>query len=793
MRTSSVIAIVGLAAGVVLALPGTVSSHPLVPTALVQASGPSPFTSCTADGGEPGVPAPNTELEPSLAVDPADPSRVVASFHQDRWSTGSNRGLVAASSFDGGTNWARLPVPGISSCSGATGRAIDPWVTFADGVALHVSMSEHREPMGTDLRQDMRIFANRSLDGGRSWSAPATLARQVDVVKTFDPVETLDKPSVTGDPTRGGYAYAVWVRFDRAANGGRELANQVELSRTTDAGASWEPGRVILPTSVIRFTIAHQIEVLPDGTLVDVFAGAGTSGKDATTGVYAMRSVDAGVTWSAPIRFAALVPAAVSDPETGQPVDTGALVPDVTVDPHGGALYAVWQDAASGRSAIAFSESRDGGRTWSRKTTVNRTPTNVGAGNQAAFTPSVAVMSDGSVAVAHYDLRENGGDPALDTSYWLVHCHPDPKRPCTDPLSWQETPVTDAPFDMRQAPLRRGAFFLADYNGLAAARDDLLTAFAATESDDRASIFARRLAPGPPADPVLAAAGDIACDPRSPDFNGGFGTANHCHHRAVSDLMLAMTDLDAVLPLGDQQYEEATLTQFSKSYDPTWGRLKSISHPTPGNHEYFTRDAKGYFDYFGPAAGPRDKGFYSFDLGDWHIISLNGNCGTNPGMPGDGIRSCAVGSEQERWLRADLAAHPAVCTLAYWHQPRFVSSTPDPRFPEPVIYDPFWRALYEAGADVVLAGHKHNYERFAPQTPGGTADPVSGLREFVVGTGGEELDGLRVSDVVRPTSEVRNGDAFGVLRMTLHAGSYDWEFVPEGGSGFRDSGSTSCH
>jgi calcineurin-like phosphoesterase family protein len=284
-------------------------------------------------------------------------------------------------------------------------------------------------------------------------------------------------------------------------------------------------------------------------------------------------------------------------------------------------------------------------------------------------------------------------------------------------------------------------------------------------------------AKGVATDPVIAAAGDIACDSADTKYNGGAGMVAACHMKATSDLLLEV-DPVAVLTLGDNQYEIGTLSEFQQSFDPTWGRLRSVIHPAIGNHEYGTPGASGYFVYFGTAAGDPGKGYYSYNIGTWHIIALNSNCSE--------VGGCGVGSPQELWLRADLAAHPAFCTLAYWHHPRFSSG----RYGNNPEYGAFWQDLYNAGADVVLVGHEHNYERFAPQDPNGLADPEHGIRQFIVGTGGKNFSQFVT---VQPNSEVRNSDTFGVLVMTLHPKSYDWRFIPETEKRFTDSGSASCH
>jgi len=282
--------------------------------------------------------------------------------------------------------------------------------------------------------------------------------------------------------------------------------------------------------------------------------------------------------------------------------------------------------------------------------------------------------------------------------------------------------------------------------------------------------------PATSGDPVIAAAGDIACDPSDGNFNAGAGSATACRELATSNILFS-SDLAAILPLGDDQYEDGTKWKFLQSYDPSWGRLNALAHPVPGNHEYLTQNAAGYFSYFGNIAGDPTKGYYSFDIGAWHIIALNSECTK--------IGGCGAGSPQEQWLRSDLTAHPATCTLAYWHRPRFSSGING----SDGSYGTLWSDLYNAGADVVLNGHDHDYERFAPQDPNQVATS-SGIREFVVGTGGAEHTPFVAQTA---NSQVFNADTFGVLKLTLHPTGYDWQFVPEAGGAFTDSGSGSCH
>ena len=267
-----------------------------------------------------------------------------------------------------------------------------------------------------------------------------------------------------------------------------------------------------------------------------------------------------------------------------------------------------------------------------------------------------------------------------------------------------------------------------------------------------------------PADPVLVGAGDIAyCD----EIAGAKGTAALLDHIEGT-----------VFTLGDNAYNKGTPEEFEKCYAPTWGRHKARTHPAPGNHEYGTKNAAGYFAYFGAAAGEPGKGYYSYDLGKWHVVVINSNCKK--------VGGCEKGSPQETWLREDLAAHPALCTVAMWHHPRFSSA----EHGDDRTMSDIWRTLIAAGADVVLSGHDHDYERFGPQDADGKPDPAHGIREFVVGTGGRELYKWEHIDT---NSEVRNDVTFGVLKLTLHPDSYDWQFIPAEGYTFTDAGTGTCH
>jgi hypothetical protein len=238
-----------------------------------------------------------------------------------------------------------------------------------------------------------------------------------------------------------------------------------------------------------------------------------------------------------------------------------------------------------------------------------------------------------------------------------------------------------------------------------------------------------------------------------------------------------------VFAAGDLAYEVGSAKDFKNCYDPAWGRFKDRTRPAMGNHEYGELTASAYFQYWGAQAGPPGKGFYSYDLGSWHIVVLNTNCGAK------NLGGCGTGSPEETWLKEDLAKHTDACIIAYGHHALFSSGVFKSHAVHPELKQ-LWRDLYAAHADLVLAGHEHSYERFAPQDPDGKADPQHGIREIVVGTGGRSLDLLGFA---APNSEVRDWSTYGVLKLTLDPGKYTWEFIPEESAAFRDSGGGVCH
>ena len=284
----------------------------------------------------------------------------------------------------------------------------------------------------------------------------------------------------------------------------------------------------------------------------------------------------------------------------------------------------------------------------------------------------------------------------------------------------------------------------------------------------------------------VAAVGDIACDPSNQFFHNGNGFRTKCRQKAVHDVITSWSPLDAFLMLGDGQYEVGQFGAWAASYDKTFGDLRPITYPAAGNHDYLgDLQGTGFFDYWnGPGqfsgpAGDRDKGYYSFDLGAWHVIMLNTNCSKAGG--------CFPGSRQERWLRSDLRSQPRPCTLAFWHQPLFTSGGEVPGKNAFGI----WRDLRTYGADLVLYGHEHDYERFRMQIETGASDPSGGIREIVVGTGGKNLEPF--GGPPAPGEIVRNNVTYGALNLKLKERSYTWRFQPIKGKTFRDSGSADCH
>ena len=476
--------------------------------ALVQVSGASQFALCTADNvaGQSGTNFPASEVEPWIDANPTNASNLVGIWQQDRWSNGGSRGLVAGVSTNGGAAWTSVVIPKITLCSGGTAanggnyqRATDPWVSFGpNGSVYQLALSFN------DSNFVHALLASKSSDGGVTWSDP------VVVLKDTAPTVFNDKQSITADPTNANFVYAVWDRLVfpnehanvKAAFRALGFRGPAWFARSTNGGNTWEPARMIFDPGQENQTIGNQIVVLPNGDLVDAFDliynfknAKGVRGLN----VALTRSTDKGVTWSRQIIVDKLGTIGVSDPETGEGVRTGDIIPDIAVDPSSGRLYAVWQDARFNgfqADAIAFSQSTDGGLTWSTPIKVNKTPTAVSIGNQQAFTASVHVAANGAVGVSYYDFRNNNTNPAtLPTDYFIVHCHPTTPTACASAANWtDELKLTAASFDMKKAPNAVG-FFTGDYEGLDSAGDNFFTFFSQPHGTDSSSVFFRRAGP----------------------------------------------------------------------------------------------------------------------------------------------------------------------------------------------------------------------------------------------------------------------------------------------------------
>jgi hypothetical protein len=456
------------AAGVVaLVLASTASAGPYTLSSTALASGPSPFTGCTADHAADQIAAgstlyPNSEPEPRADVNPTNPANIVGAYQQDRWNDGGGRGLVASWSKNGGATWHPVVIPGITRCSnGDFDRASDPWVSFApngDLYAISLTFDAFDTHNG--------ILVSKSTNGGESWGAPIPVAE--------DNTNGLDKQSITADPFDSNYVYAAWDRFlsppgfppsDQGRFHAQSYVQQAFFSRSTNGGVSWGPAQVLYNPGTHAGTIGSIINVLPDRTLVDGFVVFGDHKRTIRgANVADVRSMDLGATWSKKATLIAPVDPSFpgpTDPDHPNLIIRGGELPDFAVDRVSGKLYAVWDDdLPDGVDKVYFSQSSDGGLTWSDPVKINKTPTNIPTLDQSAFTPTVKVAADGTVGVTYYDFRNNTAAAGLTTDYWFVHCH----ATCTDPANWGETHVA-GPFDEEQAAYARG-YFLGDYEGM---------------------------------------------------------------------------------------------------------------------------------------------------------------------------------------------------------------------------------------------------------------------------------------------------------------------------------------
>jgi hypothetical protein len=492
------------------------SAGPFTPGDTVQVSGDSPIPQgCLGDQPGTGTNFFNSEVEPYVSVDPSNPLHMVGAWQQDRWSDGGSRGLVTAASFDGGQTWTLNADTKSSICTGGTmanggdyERASDPWTQIApDGTTYLMSLSVSTNPGGFGLHPNAMLVM-RSDDGGVTWDNPTTLKRDDDEGVLND------KNTMTADPLDADFAYAVWDRLvappgEPASPTGTENAvagkGPTWFARTTNGGDSWEPARVIFDPAANNQTIGNQIAVTGSGDLVNAFdLIRGAANPQGTRGfsIAVIRSEDKGDTWD---NHATIVDrhnsfqGIVIDPEdpntNTRRVRTGDILPEVATDLNSENVYLVWQDARFGpRSSVAFSQSEDGGETWSPTVKINQTPTDIPVGNQQAFTPMVRVSDDGTVTVTYYDFRNNTPDPDLRTDAFAIHCHA-VTDDCTDASSWtDEVRLTEESFDMRQAPFANG-WFVGDYVGLDTDGTNQFPFWSMPHDGDPSSVFVRALSP----------------------------------------------------------------------------------------------------------------------------------------------------------------------------------------------------------------------------------------------------------------------------------------------------------
>ena len=425
---------------------GTAPSTPPAPPGLVSAA--SAFTTTCAGVPNPGTLYVNAEVEPHIAINPANPNNLIGTWQQDRWSNGASQGIAVGVSFDAGATWASRPLA-VSRCGGGNAanggeyeRASDPWVTFSpNGIAYQLSLGVSGAQFEAGAISAMLV--SRSTDGGRSWANPVALIR--DGAPFLN-----DKNSITADATDSRYVYAVWDRVS-TDNRGPTL-----FARTTDGGTTWEPARVTYDPGVGNQTIGNIIAVLPDGSLINFFTQLNTAGASLAGSFAVMRSADKGLTWSTPITISSFLGIGTRDPETGAAIRDSGSLGQISVGPQG-QLYVVWQDARfsnGARDAIAFSRSIDGGSTWTAPLRVNADASVQG------LIPSVNARADGTIGVSYFDMRSNTVDPTtLLTDYWLATSR--------DGVNWTDRRIS-APFDLTLAPVARG-YFLGDYMGLTSA------------------------------------------------------------------------------------------------------------------------------------------------------------------------------------------------------------------------------------------------------------------------------------------------------------------------------------
>jgi hypothetical protein len=453
----------------------------------------------------------NSETEPQLTVDPRDSNHLVGLWHQDvRLDNESILGVVAGASFDGGNHWQLTVLPGTEEATGGfLPGGGDPWVTFAPNGDVYASVLAYDLPGDYDTTRRSQILVSKSIDGGLSWGAPTVVID--DVPQPPNIAIFNDKDSITADPNDSRLVYDAWDRLQVPPGliGGKGV---LTFARTTDGGQTWEPARAIYDPGTNHAVQGPQIIVMPDQSLriffseltLEVTVQGGIRSKDA---LKVMRSTDRGLTWSAPVEIAAMKGVEVFDPDNGTFVTTnsapgeGLVIPifDVAVDPNDGNLYTVWEDdrfTGGQYNRIAFSQSTDGGQTWSDPIPINQTPGTIPVADRSAFIPSVAVAADGTVAVSYYDFRFNDPNPGLPTDYWVVFGNPSARHGLTDPNNWGgELRLSDRSFDLEPTEIF-DSLWVGDYQGLSAVGDGFAALFAqAVSADDPSSIFFRQIVP----------------------------------------------------------------------------------------------------------------------------------------------------------------------------------------------------------------------------------------------------------------------------------------------------------
>lgn len=514
--SGAALALIGLGVQPAAAVPYTTGP-------VTQVSGASSLTTppCSATVGAgtvaPGKQAlyPNSEVEPWVDVHPTNPNIMAANWQQDRWFNGGARANVGAISVDGGTTWSEVRFPGVTQCDGGPwDRASDPWLSFSPNGDLHVmhlvldieTVPGKPGGFGPNGMAAQKIESSAFADGIID---PSEVSDPILIAFEDNGEDLHDKNSMTADPFDSNVVYAVWDFLDLPAGaainpdrgvfgGGLGFKGAALFSRTTDGGQTWSKPKVLYNPGGVNQTIGNQIVVDDQGVLYDFFNEIlnfrnDEGGSQFEFNLSFKRSTNQGERWlpaGRPVRVAKIIEAPVRDPDTNEPHRTADVLFDVAADLNNGNLYAVWQDSRfTGRSALAFTMSTDGGATWNAPVRIDQTP-QTGTANDQAFLPSVDVADDGTVGVTYYDFRNNAPGGGTDADHWFLHCH----AGCASAANWEEEHV-DGPFDARQAPFARG-YFLGDYVGLDHAGDTFTPFFTqGVSAADPSSQFSARVSP----------------------------------------------------------------------------------------------------------------------------------------------------------------------------------------------------------------------------------------------------------------------------------------------------------